>query len=97
MSLRSETAGPPKAAASAIAPSEVFYVVETSGSARKRMHQTCSLLYETRPQAEAQRAQLTEANPGKIYSVWKHTSHIEPAVWLSDVVMADGSVVSAPR
>jgi hypothetical protein len=75
----------------------VFYVVETSGSARKREHQTCSLLYETRPQAEAERAQLMEAHPGKIYSVWKHTTHIEPAVWLADVVMADGSVLRAPR
>jgi hypothetical protein len=88
---------PPVAIPSITAPCEVFYVVETSRSARKREHQTCSVLYETRPQAEAQRVRLTTANPGKIYNVWKHTTHIEPAVWLSDVVMADGSVLQAPR
>jgi hypothetical protein len=79
------------------APCEVFYVVETSGSVRKRQHHTSSLLYETRPQAETERRQLMEANPGKIYSVWKHTTYIEPAVWLADVEMADGSVLQAPR
>jgi hypothetical protein len=96
MSTPNATA-PPVATASAMAPCEVFYVVETSGSARQREHQACSVLYETRAQAEAQRAQLTGANPGKIYNVWKHTTHIEPAVWLMDVVMADGSVLQAPR
>ena len=87
----------PAATAFTRAPCEVFYVVETSGSATKREHQTCSVLYETRPQAEAQRVRLAAANPDKIYNVWKHTTHIEPAVWLSDVVMADGSVLQAPR
>lgn len=79
------------------APADVFYVVETAGSARKREHQTRSVLYETRSQAEAERARLTQANPTKTYSVWKHTTHIEPPEWLSDVVMADGSVIHAPR
>jgi hypothetical protein len=90
-------AAPPVATASVMAPSEVFYVVETWSSARKREHQTCSVLYETRPQAEAERARLTQANPGRIYNVWKHTTHIEPPLWLMDVVMADGSVLQAPR
>jgi hypothetical protein len=88
---------PPVAIASVTAPCEVFYVVETSSSARKREHRTCSVLYETRPQAEAQRVRLTRDNPGKIYNVWKQTTHIEPAVWLLDVVMADGSVLHAPH
>lgn len=96
--MRTPTATAPSVAtASVMAPCEVFYVVETSISSRKHEHRTCSVLYETRPQAEAQRARLTEANPGKIYNVWKHTTHIEPAVWLLDVVMADGSILEAPR
>jgi hypothetical protein len=80
-----------------IAPADVFYVVETAGGARKREHQTRSALYETRSQAEAERGRLTRANPGKVYSVWKHTTHIEPPEWLSDVIMADGTVIRASR
>mgnify|MGYP003581254431 CR=1 FL=1 len=81
----------------AMAPADVFYVVGCVGPARKREHRTSSLLYETRSQAEAERARLSHANPTKNYSVWKHTTHIEPPEWLSDVVMADGTVIHPPR
>jgi len=82
---------------SVTAPSDVFYVVESVGTARRREHRTSSPLYETRPQAEAEGARLRQANPAKDYSVWMRTTHIEPPQWLFDVVMADGTVIPAAR
>lgn len=78
-------------------PSEVFYVVEKVGSARKREQRTSSPLYETRSQAESERTRLHQAHPMKEYSVCMHTTHVQPAQWLSDVVMADGTVIPALR
>jgi hypothetical protein len=30
-----------------------------------------------------------------IYSVWRSTTYVEPAEWLYDVVIADGSIIPA--
>lgn len=78
------------------APLEVFYVVHTtSGAVGERCHRICPPLYETPHQAEKELRQLRARVPGGIYSVWKSATSIEPADWLYDVVIADGSVIRA--
>ena len=78
-------------------PLEVFYVVRTTGEAiGKRHHQICPPLYETPSQAELELRHLrAEPSSSGTYSVWKGTTYIEPAEWLYDVVIADGSVIHA--
>jgi hypothetical protein len=78
-------------------PLEVFYVVRTTGRAiGKRHHQICPPMYETPRQAQMQLVHLQEAAAASdIYSVWKATTYVEPAEWLYDVVVADGSVIRA--
>ena len=83
-----------------VAPLEVFYVVETTGKViGKRRHRIRSLFYETRPQAQAELLQLQAASAcADDYGVWKSTTYIEPAEWLRDVVMKDGTLIRAkPR
>jgi hypothetical protein len=77
------------------APLDVFYVVQTTaGLIGERHHRVCPPLYETRRQAQVKLALLQEASFGSgTYSIWKATTHVEPAEWLYDVVMADGSVI----
>jgi hypothetical protein len=53
-------------------------------------------LYETRWQADAELARLRAAKTKGVLSVWMRTAQEEPAQWLSDVVMADGTVIHAP-
>lgn len=79
------------------APADVFYVVESVGPAGKREHRMSSVLYETRLQAEAELARLLKANLTGVYKVWQRTTHIEPVAWLSDVIMANGTVIHAVR
>ena len=76
-------------------PLEVFYVVETTGDViGKRRHRVCPPLYETRHQARIDLMQLQAAGAGGgTLSIWKATTYVEPAEWLYDVVIADGSVV----
>lgn len=76
-------------------PLEVFYVVQTTGAViGRRHHRVCPPLYETRQQAciELMHLQAAAAGGGT-YSIWKATTYVEPAEWLYDVVVADGSVV----
>ena len=77
------------------APLEVFYVVQTTGDAiGKRHHRVCPPLYETRHQARIELMHLQAAGTGDgTLSIWKATTYVEPAEWLYDVVVADGSVV----
>ncbi len=77
------------------APADVFYVVQSSGTVGKRDHRVVSLLYETRPQADAELARIRSEKKSGVLSVWTRTTHIEPPQWLSDVVMADGTVIRA--
>lgn len=76
-------------------PLEVFYVVQTSsGAIGKRRHRVCPPLYETRHQAQIDLIHLQAASSGRgTYSIWKATTYVEPAEWLYDVVMANGSVI----
>jgi len=54
----------------------------------------CPPLYETRHQARIELIHLQAAGTGSgTYSIWKAMTYIEPAEWLYDVVIADGSVV----
>lgn len=78
-------------------PLEVFYVVRTTGGVvGKRHHRICPPLYETPHQAHMELIHLRGAAPtGGIYSVWKSTAYAEPAEWLYDVVIADGSIIHA--
>ena len=78
-----------------VAPLDVFSVVKTTGTILgRRSHRVCPPLYETRAQAEAALPRLLPANGGTdTYDVWKHSTYIEPAGWMSDVVMADGTIV----
>ena len=79
------------------APLEVFYVVRTTGGVvGKRQHRICPPLYETPQQAQMELMHLrgVASNSGT-YSVWKSTTYIEPAEWLYDVVIADGSIIRA--
>jgi hypothetical protein len=78
-------------------PLEVFYVVRTTGDVvGKRHHQICPPLYETPHQAQLELTHLRgAASAGGTYSVWKSTTYVEPAEWLYDVVIADGSIIRA--
>jgi hypothetical protein len=80
-----------------MAPADVYYVVQSSGKVGRRDHQMVSALYETRPQADAELARLRGEKKGVVLSVWMRTTHVEPAQWLSDVIMADGTIIPAPR
>ena len=77
------------------APLEVFYVVQTTaGVIGKRHHRVCPPLYETRRQAQIELMHLQTTSSGSgTYSIWKATTYVEPAEWLYDVVVADGSVI----
>jgi hypothetical protein len=77
------------------APLDVFYVVQTTaGLIGKRHHLVCPPLYETRRQAQIELMLLQTASPGSgTYSIWKATTYVEPAEWLYDVVVADGTVI----
>jgi hypothetical protein len=76
-------------------PLEVFYVVQTTGGViGRRHHRICPPLYETPHQAQIELLHLRAAASGSgTYSVWKATTYIEPAEWLYDVVIADGSLI----
>jgi len=76
-------------------PLEVFYVVQTSsGAVGKRHHRVCPPLYETRHQAQVDLIHRQTASSGTgTYSIWKATTYVEPAEWLYDVVVANGSVI----
>jgi hypothetical protein len=78
-------------------PLDVFYVVQTSsGAVGNRQHRVCPPLYEMRRQAEVKLTHLQTAASGRgTYSIWKATTYVEPAEWLYDVVVADGSVIRA--
>jgi hypothetical protein len=77
------------------APLDVFYVVQTTaGVIGKRQHRVCPPLYETRRQAQVELMHLETTSSGSgTYSIWKATAYVEPAEWLYDVVVADGSVI----
>jgi len=78
------------------APPAVFYVVETTGQViGERHHRVCSHLFETSFQAHTELARLELANASGPFSIWKGTTYIEPAEWLYDVIMADGTVIPA--
>jgi hypothetical protein len=76
-------------------PLDVFYVVQTSSDViGKRHHRVCPPLYELRQQAQMELMQLQTVSSGKgTYSIWKATTYVEPAEWLYDVVVANGSVI----
>jgi hypothetical protein len=91
---------PPRAAATdggVNLPLEVFYVVQTtSGAIGRRQHRICPPLYETPRQAQMQLTHLRgAAATSGTYSVWRSTTYVEPADWLYDVVVADGSIIRA--
>ena len=77
------------------APLEVFYVVQTTGDVvGRRHHRVCPPLYETRHQACVELMHLQAAGTGDgTLSIWKATTYAEPAEWLYDVVIANGSIV----
>lgn len=77
------------------APLEIFYVVRTTaGVIGKRHHRVCPPLYETRHQAQIELVHLQTDGPcGGTYSIWKATTYVEPAEWLYDVVVAEGTVI----
>jgi hypothetical protein len=80
------------------APADVYYVVESSDSALgERQHHAASALYETRSQAQAELTRLVALNDAKAYSVWKGSTYIEPARWAHDVVLEDGTVLTAVK
>ena len=80
------------------APLDVFYVVETTGHVSgERHHRVRSLLFETRFQANKERMRLEMAGARGRFSVWMGTTYIEPADWLYDVVMTDGTVIRSKR
>jgi hypothetical protein len=70
-------------------------VVHTScGPIGKRHHRICPPLYETSRQAEMELIHLRAAGSSNgTYSVWKAATYIEPARWLYDLVVADGSII----
>jgi len=76
-------------------PLEVFYVVQTTGDViGRRHHRVCPPLYETRHQARIELMHLQAASTGcGTLSIWKAATYVEPAEWLYDVVIADGSIV----
>jgi hypothetical protein len=75
------------------APTEVFYVVQSTGELGERSHRLSSALYETRPQAETELDRLRATQPDGNYGVWKSATYIEPAEWLHRVVRSDGSLI----
>jgi hypothetical protein len=88
----------PNAADDQAVPLAVFYVVETTGQViGERHHRVCSHLFETSFQAHTELARLELANASGAFSIWKGTTYIEPAEWLDDVMMADGTVIPARR
>jgi len=76
-------------------PLEVFYVVQTTGDViGSRRHRICPPLYESAHQAQIELVNLQAAATGNgTYSVWKATTYVEPAEWLYDIVVADGSII----
>lgn len=78
-------------------PPDVYYVVQSSGTVRRRDHEVISPLYETRRQADAELARLRTGKTKGVLSVWMRTAQEEPPQWLSDVIMADGTVIHAPK
>lgn len=80
-------------AASAAPPVEVFYVVQSMGDLGERDHRLRSVLYETRPQAEAELVRLKASDAAGNYGVWKSVTYIEPAEWLHRVVRSDGTLI----
>lgn len=76
-------------------PLEVFYVVQTTGDViGSRRHRICPPLYESAHQAQVELMKLQAAASGDdTYSVWKAVTYVEPADWLYDIVVADGSVI----
>lgn len=76
-------------------PLEVFYVVQTSSDTIGKRH--CRVRppsYEKRHQAQIELIHLQTASSGRgTYSIWKATAYLEPAEWLYDVVVANGSVI----
>jgi len=76
-------------------PLDVFYLVQTSsGTVGKRHRRVCPPLYETRRQAQIELMHLRTTPSGRrTYSIWKATTYVEPAEWLYDVVVANGSVI----
>jgi hypothetical protein len=77
------------------APLEVYYIVQTTaGVVGKRHHRVRPPLYEMRSQAQLELMHLQAGSPGSgTYSIWKATTYVEPAEWLYDVVVADGSLI----
>jgi hypothetical protein len=77
------------------APLEVYYIVQTTaGVIGKREHRVHPPLYEMRSQAQIELMHLQAACPGSgTYSIWKATTYVEPAEWLYDVLVADGSLI----
>jgi hypothetical protein len=90
--------GRPKTGNEQAAPLAVFYVIETTGRViGERHHRVCSHMFETRFQAHTELARLELANASGAFSIWKSTTYVEPAEWLYDVIMADGTVIPAGR
>jgi hypothetical protein len=81
------------AGVSVTSPSDVFYVVQSERADGERTHSIRSDLYETRLQAEAEFARLSEASRDSHYGIWKSTTYIEPAEWLHRVVRSDGTLI----
>ena len=80
--------------AAASPPVEVFYVVQNTGArGSERGNCLCSVLYETRPQAETECVRLQDADAAGRYGVWKSATYIEPAEWLHRVVRSDGTLI----
>lgn len=77
------------------APSGVFYVVQaTAGAIGKRHRRVRAPLYETRHRAQIELIYLETSRSGNgTRSIWKARRYVQPAEWLYDVVVADGSVV----
>ena len=77
------------------APLEVYYIVQTTaGVIGKRQHRVHPPLYEVRSRAQVELMHLQAACPDSgTYSIWKATTYVEPAEWLYDVVVADGSLI----
>jgi hypothetical protein len=80
-------------------PLDVFYVVQTTaGASGERSHRIRSALFETRHQARTELTRLRAASAGSsTYDIWTAARYVEPAEWLYDVVMADGSVIRSRR
>jgi hypothetical protein len=78
-----------------ITPVDVYFVVQSCGTLGKRDHKVISPLFETRSQADAELTRLRTARRDKVLCVRKHRTQVEPAEWLSGVVMADGTAIPA--